>query len=155
MNLQRFADSKQTGVYPCYKNQFQINTAASGAAASMASIADCENFSVSFDNGVEKWTPFETEGWVRRLMTGKGVTISVTAKRNVGDAGNDAVAGLAWKNGRDVERDFSWTFPDGTVVKFPGAVINVTNAGSAESTAVAPLEFEVMSNGKPEITSAA
>ena len=154
MNLQRFAESKGTGVYPCYKNQFQINTAAAGAAATMAQIADCENFSVSFDNGVEEWTPFETEGWVRRLMTGKGVTISVTAKRNVGDAGNDAVAALAWKNGREVERDFSWTFPDGTAVKFSNAIINVTNAGSAESTSVAPLEFEVMSNGKPEITPA-
>ena len=60
-----------SGVYPCYENQFQINTAASGATASMASIADCETFEVSFDNGVEEWTPFDTEGWIRRLMTAK------------------------------------------------------------------------------------
>lgn len=144
-----------TGVYPCYENQFQINTAAAGATASMADIADCETFGVSFDNGVEEWTPFTTEGWVRRLMTAKSVTISVTAKRNVGDAGNDAVAALAWKNGRNVEKDFQWTFPDGTVVKFTDAVINVTNVGAGDSTAVAPLEFEIMSNGKPTITPAA
>ena len=61
----------------------------------MVNIADCETFSVSFDNGVEEWHPFTEEGWVRRLLTSKGVTISVTAKRNVGDAGNDAVASLA------------------------------------------------------------
>ena len=61
-------------------------------------------------------------------------------------------AGLAWKNGRNVEKDFQWTFPDGTVVKFGGAVINVTNIGAGDSTAVAPLEFEVMSNGKPTVT---
>ena len=85
-------------------------------------------------------------------MTAKSVTITVTAKRNVGDAGNDAVAGLAWKNGRNVERDFQWTFPDGTVVKFASAVINVTNVGAGDSTAVAPLEFEVQSNGKPTVT---
>lgn len=144
-----------TGVYPCYENQFQINTAASGATASMSDIADCESFGVSFDNGVEEWTPFNTEGWVRRLMTAKSVTISVTAKRNVGDTGNDAVAALAWKNGRNVEKDFQWTFPDGTTVKFTEAVINVTNAGAGDSTAVAPLEFEVMSNGKPTVTPAA
>lgn len=143
----------KSGVYPCYENQFQINTG-SGAEASMASIADCETFAVSFNNGVEEWHPFDTEGWARRLMTAKGVTISVTAKRNVGDAGNDAVAGLAFKNGRDVERDFHWTFPDGSVVKFPGSVINVKNIGSGDSTAVAPLEFDVMSNGKPEVTNA-
>ncbi|MBO5070806.1 MAG: hypothetical protein J6C37_10680 [Roseburia sp.] len=142
----------KSGVYPCYENQFQIDTAASGSEAVMAAIADCESFSVSFDNGVEEWTPFDTEGWVRRLMTGKGVTISVTAKRNVGDSGNDAVSALAFKNGRDVEKDFQWTFPDGTIVLFPGSVINVKNAGSGDSTAVAPLEFDVMSNGKPEVT---
>ena len=118
----------------------------------MKDIADCETFDVSFDNGVEEWNPFDTEGWTRRLMTAKSVTISVTAKRNVGDAGNDAVAGLAWKNGRNVEKDFQWTFPDKTVVKFASAVINVTNVGAGDSTAVAPLEFEVQSNGKPTVT---
>ena len=141
-----------TGVYPCYENQFQIDTSANGSAESMASIADCESFSVSIDNGVEEWTPMETEGWRRRLMTAKALTISVTGKRNVGDAGNDAVAALAFKNGRNVERDFNWTFPDGTVVKLPRAVINVKNVGAGESTAVGPLDFDVMSNGKPEIT---
>lgn len=142
----------KTGVYPCYENQFQIDTATSGATAAMKTIADCESFSVSFDNGVEEWTPFDTEGWTRRLLTAKSVTITVTAKRNVGDAGNDAVASLAWANGRDAEKDAQWTFPDGTVVKFTGAVINVTNIGAGDSTAVAPLEFDIMSNGKPEIT---
>lgn len=142
----------KTGVYPCYENQFQIDTAAAEEPAALKDIADCETFEVSFDNGVEEWKPFDTEGWSRRLLTAKAVTISVKAKRNVGDAGNDTVAGLAWKNGRDAEKDFQWTFPDGTVVKFPGAVINVTNIGAGDSTAVAPLEFEVLSNGKPEIT---
>lgn len=141
----------KTGVYPCYENQFQIDKS-TGGAAEMVTIADCESFSVSFDNGVEEWTPFDTEGWGRRLMTSKGVTISVTAKRNVGDEGNDTVAGLAFLNGRAVEKDFVWTFPDGTKVKFAAAVINVKNVGSGDSTAVAPLEFDVMSNGKPEIT---
>lgn len=144
-----------TGVYPCYENQFQIDTAAAGATAAMKTIADCETFSVSFDNGIEEWTPMDQGGWGRRLMTAKSITISVTAKRNIGDAGNDVVAALAWKNGRNVEKDFQWTFPDGMTVKFSGAVINVTNAGAGDSTAVAPLEFEIMSNGKPEITPAA
>lgn len=139
-----------TGVYPCYENQFKIATTAAGEAT--APIADCESFSVSFDNGVEEWTPFDTEGWTRRLLTAKSISISVTAKRNVGDAGNDAVADLAWKNGREAERDFAWTFPDGTEVKFNDAVINVTNVGAGDSTAVAPLEFEILSNGMPDIT---
>ena len=143
-----------SGVYPCYENQFQIDTSASGTA-SMATIADMETFGVSFDNGVEEWTPFEAEGWVRRLLTAKSVTISVSGKRNVGDPGNDAVAGLTFANGRDAYRNFQWTFPDGTVVTFPNSVINVTNNSGGDSTNVGPLEFDVMSNGKPTVTPAA
>jgi hypothetical protein len=142
-----------TGVFPCYENQFKVNTS-STSSASWATIADCETFEVSFDNGVEEWTPFESEGWIRRLMTAKAVTITVTGKRNVGDTGNNFIAGLAFKNGRDAEADFQWTFKDGTVVTFTGSPINVTALGSGDSTAVAPLEFEVMSNGKPTITTA-
>lgn len=142
----------QKGVYPCYKNQFQIETSAAGTEEKvMSDIADMETFSVAFDNGIEEWNPYDTEGWTRRLMTAKSVTISVKGKRNVGDAGNDTVAGMAFKNGSDVERDFKWNFPDGTVVTFPNSVINLKNPGSGDATAVADLEFDVMSNGKPEV----
>lgn len=142
-----------TGVYPCYENQFQIGEA--GAGTPSTEIANCEEFSVSFDNGVEEWNPFEAKGWKARLMTAKAITISVKGKRTVGDDGNDLVAGLAYKNGRDVEKDFQWTFPDGSKVLFSNAVISVTNVGSGASTSAAPLEFEVMSNGKPVYTPAA
>lgn len=138
-----------SGVYPCYKNQFKIGAVKS---ESLNTIADMESFSVSFSDGVEEWTPFETEGWVRRLKTAKGVSISVSGKRNVGDVGNDFVAGLAFKNGRDSEADFEWIFPDGTTVKFEEAIINISALGSSDSTGVAPLEFEVMSNGKPTVS---
>ena len=87
-------------------------------------------------------------------MTGKSVTISASGKRNVGDAGNDYVAGKAFKNGREAEGYFQWTFPDGTKIGFSDAVFSVTAYSAADSTNVAPLEFEVMSNGKPELTQA-
>lgn len=143
-----------SGVYPVYENQFKINTAAAGATASYSPIADMETFSVSIDNNVEEWTPFTTEGWVRRLMTGKSITIQVSGKRNVGDAGNDKVAGMFTANGTASQADVQWTFPDGGVLEMTGAVINVTNIGAGDSTAVGPLEFEVMSNGKPTYTAA-
>lgn len=141
----------KTGVYPCYENQFKIGAAADSATA----IADMETFGVSFDNGVEEWTPFDTEGWARRLMTGKGITISVNGKRNIGDTGNDYIAGLMMKNGRDAEAYFEWMFPDGSKIAFENAVINVKNIGAGDSTGVGPLEFDVMSNGKPTYTPAA
>lgn len=145
--------SVTSGVFPCYENQFKINTA-SGTTPTWSTIADMETFSVSFDNGVEEWHPFEHEGWVRRLLTAKGVTISVSGKRNIGDTGNNAVADLWNKNGRNAEKDIQWTFPDGTVVTFDDAVINVTNIGSGDSTNVGPLDFEILSNGKPTVTPA-
>lgn len=146
--------SPVSGVFPVYENQFKIDTSSTDTA-SFKSIADMETFGVSFDNGVEEWTPFESEGWLRRLLTAKAITISVNGKRNVGDDGNDFIAGLAFANGRDAEADFQWTFPDGTVVLFSDAVINVTNVGAGDSTNVGPLEFEVLSNGKPTVTPAA
>lgn len=141
----------KTGVYPVYENQFQVGA----SKESLKDIADMESFSVSLDNGVEEWNPFDHKGWVRRLMTSKSVTISVSGKRNYGDAGNDYVAGMALKNGRDAEGCLQWTFPDGATLLFEDAVYNVTNWGGGDSTAVIPLEFDVMSNGKPEYTDAA
>lgn len=139
-----------SGVYPCYENQFKIG-AASGSAST---IADMETFSVSIDNGVEEWTPFESEGWIRRLMTAKGITLTVSGKRNVGDTGNDFVASKLMANGRNAEVYFEWTFPDGAKLVFDEAVLNITNIGAGDSTAVGPLEFEIMSNGKPTYTAA-
>ncbi len=140
--------NKRTGVYPVYENQFSLGKTKDTATG----IADMETFSVSFDNGVEEWKPFDQEGWTRRLLTAKSVTISINGKRNVGDLGNDYVAGLAFVNGREAEGYLGWTFPDGTLVEFEGAVFNVTNIGAGDSTTVGPLEFEVLSNGKPKVT---
>lgn len=145
--------SVSSGVFPCWENQFKVDTSTSGTP-SYATIADCETFEVSFDNGIEEWTPFEAEGWTRRLMTAKSVTVTVTGKRNIGDTGNDFVAGLTFANGQAAQAGFQWTFPDGTVVTFSDAVFSITNNLGGDATNVAPLEFEVQSNGKPTITPA-
>lgn len=144
----------KTGVYPVLNNIFKIGTSGlESTVDQMKSIKDVTTFSVSFDNNVEEWTPMDQEGWVRRLMTGKGIKISLSGKRCVGDEGNDYVAGLAFKSGQDVETKFEWTFPSGLKVEF-NAVINLTNVSGGESTDAAPLEFEVMTNGKPTVTEA-
>ena len=136
-----------TGVFPCYEGLFKVKV-----DNSFVSIADMESFSISFDNGVEEWTPYGSEGWVRRLMTAKSITISVSGTRNIGDAGNDYIAGLATKNGRDAEADIQLSLKDGTTIEIAGAVINITALEFADSTNVAPLEFDIMSNGKPTVT---
>lgn len=142
------------GVYACWENAFAIGNAG-GVAAPTTPIADCTSFSIAFNNNVEEWTPFGEEGWMKRFMTGKDVTISVSAKRNVGDAGNDMVAGISFESGHSAEKDFVINFPDGSKAWFSNAVISVTNNSGGDSTNVAPLEFTVMSNGKPAFTPAA
>lgn len=142
--------AEKTGVYPVYENQFTAGATSENATP----IADMETFSVSFSNGIEKWTPMDQAGWERGLMTAKAITISVSGKRNVGDAGNDFVAGKFMSNGRDAEGYFCWTFPDGAKVEFNQAIFDIKNVGSGDSTNVGPLEFDVHSNGKPTYTKA-
>jgi hypothetical protein len=142
-----------SGVYPVYENQFKINTKGrDGGETNLVTIADMESFSVSFDDNVEEWTPMTSEGWVRRLKTGKGITISLNGKRNIGDPGNDFVAGLAFKSGQACNSQLEWNFPNGDKVLID-CVINVTSAGG-DSTNVEPLEFECLSDGKPTFTAA-
>lgn len=145
---------QKTGVFPCYENQFKVDkTGGDGDTANLAVIADMESFSVSIDGNVEEWKPFEHKGWTRRLATGKSITISISGKRNVGDAGNDYINGLALKTGAEATTTLVWTFPDGATLTIKG-VVSVTEWVSGESTAVAPLAFDFMSDGKPDFKAA-
>lgn len=147
--------STTTGVYPVYENQFKIDKAGGDGTTegNLTTIADMESFSVSIDGNVEEWKPFDQEGWTRRLMTGKSITISISGKRNVGDAGNDYVDGLALKTGKDATTTLVWTFPSGAKLTIKG-VVSVTDWGGGDSTNVAPLAFDFASDGKPTFTEA-
>lgn len=152
MNIQKFAGANgATGVVPCYEGMFKLGADKTSATT----ISDMESCSFSFDNGVEEWYAYGQEGWVNRLPTAKSVTISIKGKRCIGDTGNDYVAGKAFKNGQNAMGYFAIVFPDGTEVSWEKAVFSVTALNAADSTNAAPLEFDVMSNGKPTITPAA
>ena len=141
---------KATNVFPVLDNKFKVGTAKEGATM----IADMETFSVEFSNGVETWTPMDTEGWQRGLMTAKAITISLSGKRNIGDTGNDFVADKAFKNGHDAEGYFEWEMPDGTSISWTAAIFDVKNVAGGDSTNVGALEFDAISNGKPTVTPA-
>ena len=149
------ADNTVTGVYPCYENQFSIDiTGGDGTTeGNQKTIADMESFSVAIDGNVEEWSPYDMEGWMRRMVTGKSIGITVSGKRNIGDDGNDYVAGIALKTGSDCETTVTWNFPSGAKLVIP-CVINVTEWGAGDSRSVAPLAFEIQSNGKPTFTPA-
>jgi hypothetical protein len=143
-----------SGVYPVYNTTFKVGKSGlTSAESDMVTISDMETFSFKFDGKVEDWTPMTTNGWTRKLMTGKSFSITLKGKRNVGDPGNDYVAAVAWKDGLDCTTKVEITFPDGASLAF-NAVIDVTNAGGDDSTKVAPLEFELQCDGKPTYTPA-
>jgi len=145
----------RTGVYAVFENQFRLGVKGRASAdEDMKPVAEMESFSVEIDGNVEEWKPMEMEGWVRRMVTGKNLTITLSGKRHIGDAGNDYVAANAWGTGAACETKFEWLFPDGAKLAFD-CVLSVTNPGGGDSTDVAGLEFEVLSDGKPVYTPAA
>lgn len=143
-----------SGVFPVFDIKFKIGTnGRDSTEAEMALIKEMETFQISIDGNVEEWNPMEAEGWVRRLMTGKGFSITLNGKRHVGDPGNDYIAETAWKAGLDCSSKAEIEFPDGSSLKFD-CVVNVTAPNGGDSTAVSALECELMSDGKPDYTAA-
>lgn len=143
-----------TGVYPVYNTKFKIGIKGKASTdEQMATIADMETFSMSIDGTVQTWTPMTTDGWQRALMTGKSFSISLKGKRNVGDPGNDYVAGTTFADGLDCSSKATIEFPDGAKLAFD-CVVSVKNNGGGDATDVAPLEFDLQGDGKPVYTPA-
>ncbi|WP_138751855.1 phage tail tube protein [Paenibacillus sinopodophylli] len=145
----------ETGVFPVHNNLFKIGTAGrASTAAEMMTVKDLETFTISIDGNTEEWSPMDQGGWTRRAVTGKGMTISFSGKRNYGDPGNDYIAGLMIGTGQEVETKFEWTMPSGAKLVME-CVINLTAPAGGDSTNIDGLEFELLSDGKPTFTPAA
>lgn len=141
-------------VYPVYNNKFKIGTKGeNSAAADMVVVANLTNFAPSVEGNVDEWDPMEAEGWGEAMMTGKKLGFTFQGKRTYGDAGNDYIAGLAWKSGNDVVTKFEWEMPSGAKVTC-ACIINVTTPGGGDSNTSEALEFEVKCKGKPTYTEA-
>jgi len=136
-------------VFPVNNIKFKIGTnGLLSKSDEMCDVKDMETFSISFDNGVETWHAIDQEGWARRLMTAKSVSINLSGKRNYGDIGNDYVAGLAYENGGQACTILETEFPDGSVLSM-SCVISVSASDGGGATDVAALEFTCLSDGKP------
>ncbi len=147
------------GVFPVNEMDFRIDKSSETARSASPSdsdyvtIADMESATIAVDTGVEIWNPLEAKGWQRALATAKSITISMSGKRNIGDPGNDYVASKLLKNGQACNTSYKITFPNGDTLVVP-SVIQVKSVAGADSTNVAPLEVDLISDGKPEYTEA-
>lgn len=145
----------KTGVFPVNELDIQIDKSSVTSRSketSFVPVADLVTASIGVETGVETWNPFDQKGWQRALATAKALNISFSGKRNYGDEGNDYIASKWLKNGQECNSTLQIGFPDGSKVQIP-CVIQVTSKGG-DSTNVAPLEFTIMSDGKPTYTPA-
>lgn len=144
-------------VYAVHNITFEVNTGTPSVPV-FTEVEDVETLDDSFDQNTEEWTPLTTDGWIRRLITGKGITLSLSGKRNIGDTGNDYISSLGLGDVTDQnEQLIKIIFPlqDGDITpaefEIP-CVIEVTKAFGGDSTDVGGLEFAVKSDGKPTFT---
>ena len=141
----------KSGVFPVFDLEFKIGTKGKDSTEQdMVTIKDMESFSLSVEGNTSKWNPMDMKGWGRALMTGKSMTVSLKGKRNVGDPGNDYVAS---EDGLNCSSKAAVEFPDGSKLAFD-CVLDIKSFLGGESQDVAPLEFDMIVDGKPEFTEA-
>ena len=141
----------KSGVFPVFDLDFKIGTKGKDSTEQdIVTIKDMETFSLSIEGNTSKWNPMDMKGWGRALMTGKSMTVSLKGKRNVGDPGNDSVA---FKDGLNCSSKAAVEFPDGSKLTFD-CVLDIKSFLGGESQDVAPLEFDMIVDGKPSFTEA-
>lgn len=136
-----------TGQFPVSSLVIKVET----ADQTFSPIADLESAGITIETNVETWYSIADNGWQNAMATAKAMTLDFSGKRTVGDAGNDFIAGLAFKNGQDVEKNFEIEFPNGDKLAFTG-VVAINDFLGGDATAVAPLSFTVTCKGKPDYT---
>jgi len=140
-----------SGVFPVNELKIEIGTVKTGETWTYAEIADMESANITVDTGVEEWNSITEGGWRKALATSKSLSMSMTGKRCLGDTGNDFIASKWNANGQACNSSCQITLPNGDTLVFD-CVIQVTSFLGSDSTAVAPLEFELLSNGEPVYT---
>ena len=139
------------GVYAVHGITFKIGKVGRASAAlDMVPIKDLESFKPAVESNMENWSPMDMLGWARAAMTGKKVSLSMTGKRNVGDPGNDYIAGLAWKTGEDCASKLE-VMVEGDTLKCD-VIVDVKTPFGGDSTNISLLEFDLIFDGKPTYT---
>ena len=138
-------------VFPVKDIDFKISANGRGVAANFVAIRGMETFSITFDNGIDEWNPLDSDGWVRRLVTSKAMTVSISGKRVNACAGNDYVASLAYQGGVATQSTLQIRFPNGDSLVMD-CIVNVTASDGGSTGDVAVLEFDCLSDGRPVYT---
>lgn len=141
----------QSGVFPVNALKIEIGITKTADEWTYAEIADMESASMSVDTGVEEYNSITDGGWRKALATSKAFSVSMSGKRSLGDQGNDYIASKWNKNGQECNSSCKITLPNDDTIVFD-CVVQVTSFLGSDATAIAPLEFELLSNGEPVYT---
>ena len=142
-----------TGVFSTSEVKVEIDKTPNDSTPTWKEIADMETAKISIETNVETWYSIKDGGWQNALATAKSFKVALSGKRCIGDDGNDYIAGLALKNGRDLNTNIKFTFPDGATFE-GGIVCAVTDFNSDGATNVGPLVADCTGRGKPTYTPA-
>lgn len=143
-----------TGVFPVNALKIEIGITKTADEWTYAEIADMESANITVDTGVEEYNSITDGGWRKALATSKALSMSMSGKRCLGDEGNDYVADKWNKNGQECNSSCKITLPNDDTIVFD-CVVQVTSFLGSDATAIAPLEFELLSNGEPIYTAKA
>lgn len=135
-------------VYACWENQFEIGL----NPEDMYPIANVETTDFSATVGVEKWFAAGS-GFQEAYATTCAYDFNLTAKRTVGDKGNDLLASFFnGKLGEDAYAYIRVNYPSGFKVTCK-YVVTTKNIGiSGEMGKVGGLESSCTSSGAPTFT---
>lgn len=106
------------------------------------------NITPSVNGKIVTYTTYDDGGWDNNQVTGKGFKITLDGYRIFGDPGNDELAKTTFAIGADANKDFEYTFADGSALQFTAAV-NVTAFSGGAPTDLIPLKADLSGKGKP------
>ena len=131
-------------VNACWENMIEV----SRDGQTWLPVANAETFDLLAEVGKETWVPIGGTGWQEAFSTTKALKAALTAKRTVGDEGNDLIASLFGKSGNDAYLYIRVNYPSGLKISCKFSVV-VTNIGTGAGTGMAGLQADGDSCGAP------
>lgn len=131
----------------------KINTAASGAEESMATLEEgLTNISQALNEAVNQLTFLGNSGWASSEVTGAQYIITLTGKRVTGDTAQDYIFGKAFSIGSDRKTTFELTNPAGDKISGSCTIAKIGLPSGDVTGDSGDISFEIHFNGKPTFT---
>lgn len=139
-----------SGVTPNHESKLSICTEGRPEdikTATYDQIMDLEGCNPTINGNVVNWNPMDQGGFQRNAITGKGLNLSCTAKRNYGSKANDYIASKMLSTGQDCESVALIEWPNGDKMYIP-CVIDFKSRGG-NTTDLEQIQFDILGDGKP------